>query len=499
MTETSTAISEKSDDLERFAEKRLQAAETSELMAGVPSLVQRGGIYLISGAVCLTFLVLFFGKVNIVVPAKGKIIPEGDVQLVQALQSGVVNAVLAHAGDRLTVGAPILRLDVSESGISLAEMKRKAAIQSGQLAASRQSGAEIDAVLARPDTLRARATAAVSGPAVQIIGSLENAQMRLDSAQRDLGRLPEKKQLQTRQMDVTREKTSLLEKNHTTGERLLAAQESGLAEKKEQLTNLRGLADRKLISPVELSAEEEKYRAAESAQLNARQSFEQQEIDISNERLHLTELQTKLQTEQAEAESALRAAQAAFNQALASLRQERENVRVQVQEAESSLESLRAKIAVSEQHMSLAAVTMPVAGTLAEVKVKNTGELVNLGSVVAAVVPEGVPLIVEAEVPSKDVGFVRVGLPARVKVDAYPFQQFGTARAEVTQVLPALGGHNNFTVKLRLLEDRLSSGGSPVILFPGLGVEAELLTAKQRLIQLLSASGSKDENGAKGK
>jgi hypothetical protein len=98
--------------------------------------------------------------------------------------------------------------------------------------------------------------------------------------------------------------------------------------------------------------------------------------------------------------------------------------------------------------------------------------------------------VVQAAVPNRDVGFVRPGIEARVKVDAYPFQQFGTLPARVRTVVPGLGTDNSFTVTLDLLSTRLSGGDRDLPLFPGLEVEAELLTGRQRLISRLLAPGS---------
>jgi hypothetical protein len=86
-------------------------------------------------------------------------------------------------------------------------------------------------------------------------------------------------------------------------------------------------------------------------------------------------------------------------------------------------------------------------------------------------------------------------LEAQVKVDAYPYEQFGTVPAIVETVLPAIGG-SNFPIKLRLLRDRLNVKGTEILLFPGLTVEAGLLTTKQRLLELVLSSGSSDKKEA---
>ena len=151
MAETNEKNSTVSDQdvnaLNTYAEKSLQAAQTSEVLTEAPSLIQQGAIYLIGAALIITLCLLYFGKVHVVVSAKGKVIPQGQTLRVQALEGGVAIEVLANVGDRLPAGAPILKLDVSESGLNLAELKRNLQLQESQLSSMQTSAVEIERIL----------------------------------------------------------------------------------------------------------------------------------------------------------------------------------------------------------------------------------------------------------------------------------------------------------------------------------------------------------------
>ena len=484
-TEKTTVSEEAYADLDQFAERSLQEADRSETIMEMPALLARGTIYLIGAAVLVTLGLLYFGKVNIVVSAKGRIIPEGDVLIVQALQSGVVNAVLARAGDRLPAGAPIVKLDVSEPGITLAELRRRQELQKSQLLSLRRTLAAVSHILSQPQRALTEEVSNVAGNAAQPISGLANALMQLGSAKEELQRLPERKGLKSREIELLRENTQLNEKNHQAQQPFLAGEQRALAQKLEQLKNYRRLGENNLISPLELSGEEEKYRAAESALMSLRQRLAQQEIDISNQKLKLSELEARLLTEQTETETNYRLAEMNYQQNRTALRQETQTLTAQIQELEANVKTSEEKIRMAETKISLTTITMPVSGTIAELKVNNSGELIAAGAMVASVAPDGVPLVVEAAVENKDIGFVKPGLEARIKVDAYPFQQFGTVPGQVVRVLPSSGNDSNFTVHLRLLQDRVGAQDSSLYLFPGLTVQAEMLTAKQRLLSML--------------
>ena len=462
--------------------------EYSEVVYEIPSLLKRSIVYLVTLLVVVAAAILYFGKVYVVVTGRGRIAPEGDVVLVQALQGGVVNAVLAKTGDRLPAGAPVLKVDVSETGVTLAELQQKQAVQREQLEKLRATKAEGDRILANPGAAlheTPNRSIATVGNVMQLVNDLENAQAKIDAAQAAIAAWPSRRGGMQREVELTRENVRVNENSYVSQGRLLESTEAALVQKRSQLDSFRGLAERRLISSLELGVEEEKVRAAEASATEARRKYEQLAVDISNQRIKLQELEGRLSAEPAVREGASRQAQNALRQMLGLLRQEGQNLAIQIQEVAAALKTTEMKLKMAANQVSLTSVTMPVAGMIAEMKVANTGELLTSGALVATVVPDGVPLVVEAALPNRDIGFVKPGIEGRVKVDAYPFQQFGTLPARVRSVLPGLGSQNNFTIELELLATRIVTRDGELPLFPGLAVEVELLTSRQRLLNLL--------------
>ncbi len=50
------------------------------------------------------------------------------------------------------------------------------------------------------------------------------------------------------------------------------------------------------------------------------------------------------------------------------------------------------------------------------------------------IVPEGAPMEIEAKILNKDIGFVREGQAAIIKMEAFPFTRYGTLDGAVTEV-----------------------------------------------------------------
>ena len=108
-----TLVSEKDiATLNNYAEKKLQeTTELSEVMSTVPSIVQRGGIYLISAAVGLTSILLYASKVPIWIEAPGSIVPETEKIFVRATAEGMVTAIKAKVGQNLPQNANLLEIE----------------------------------------------------------------------------------------------------------------------------------------------------------------------------------------------------------------------------------------------------------------------------------------------------------------------------------------------------------------------------------------------------
>lgn len=473
---------------------------SSQIVGEVPSVIQRGVVYLGALVLIVTATLLYVGKAYVIVNARGRIVPEADVVTVQALQGGVVRDVLAKAGDRLPSGTTVLKLDLAESGMGVAELRQKLDAQRAQLARLHATTALIDAILADPETALqgTRGTViATVGKTTELINGLEDTKAKVDSAKAAIAGWPGRRVALQREIAMTRDNVRINENNYASQARLLESTEAALVPKRTQLEGFRRLAERKLLSSLELGTEEERFRAAESGAAEARRRVEQLELDISNQKLKLAELESRIDSEPLGREAAHRQAQNVFRQNLALLRQDGENLANQGRELETALTSTETRLTLAAGQVSLSAVTMPVSGIIAEMKVANAGELVTVGQMVASVVPDGVPLVVEAAVPNRDVGFVKPGIEGRVKVDAYPFQQFGTLRARVRTVLPGLGRDNNFTIRLELLDATFAAGGTTLPLFPGLAVDVELFTSRQRLIHLMLGPSAASASAAR--
>jgi multidrug resistance efflux pump len=79
-------------------------------------------------------------------------------------------------------------------------------------------------------------------------------------------------------------------------------------------------------------------------------------------------------------------------------------------------------------------IRAPVRGRLGEVSDLQVGGHVEVGDQLCAVVPEGEPRVVAEFQPHDALGRVRPGQPARLRLDGFPWIQYGTVAARVARV-----------------------------------------------------------------
>ncbi len=81
-------------------------------------------------------------------------------------------------------------------------------------------------------------------------------------------------------------------------------------------------------------------------------------------------------------------------------------------------------------------MTAPVDGIVQEVADRSVGSVLREAETLVTLVPDNADLYVEASVPSRDIGYLKLGDSVRVKLESYPFQRFGTISGVLAVISP---------------------------------------------------------------
>ncbi|AJC83600.1 HlyD family type I secretion membrane fusion protein (plasmid) [Rhizobium etli bv. phaseoli str. IE4803] len=149
-----------------------------------------------------------------------------------------------------------------------------------------------------------------------------------------------------------------------------------------------------------------------------------------------------------------------------------------------------------ELRRNMVALTAPADAVVLDLAQRSVGSVVREAEPVVTLVPINVPLEAEVSINTRDIGRVAVGKEARIKLDAYPFQKYGTASGEVRTIsqdtfltgqqeqtaTPSQPAAPFFKARILLADTRLNAADVPVRLLPGMTVSTEIKVGNRTVI-----------------
>ncbi|MCU0552390.1 MAG: HlyD family efflux transporter periplasmic adaptor subunit [Leptolyngbya sp. Prado105] len=168
---------------------------------------------------------------------------------------------------------------------------------------------------------------------------------------------------------------------------------------------------------------------------------------------------------------------------------QRSELKAQIAEVQAEILQSRNQIRSLETQWKQRSIKIPIDGTLFQLPVQNAGAVVQAGQMIAQLAPKNAPLILRTQMESGQSGFLRSGLPVKVKFDAYPFQDYGVIHGYVRWVSPdSKPGANQtqlFDVEIELSQSYIQSGTKKIQLTPGQTATAEVIIRRRHISDFL--------------
>ena len=86
------------------------------------------------------------------------------------------------------------------------------------------------------------------------------------------------------------------------------------------------------------------------------------------------------------------------------------------------------------QRQSTTSINSPVTGTVQQLNVHTIGGVVTDAQNLMVIVPEEDKLEVTASISNSDIGFIEVGQPVTIKIEAFPYSRYGYITGTVRSV-----------------------------------------------------------------
>lgn len=354
-------------------------------------------LWVIIGTIVISVLWACFAKMDEVIHAMGKLEPKGSVQEVQAPVPGVIAEVLVREGDAVSAGQPLIRLDPKVAEIEVKSLQE-------QLQSLKLERDFYESVLGdggrpvAPDTVslsvenlaKEYAALIAEDRLLRAIVESSGEAVALDADQRAL--------LGT-ELRNYRENFAAIE------EQLLQARE---VEKSNAdiFARYRDLAERNIASKVEMLQQKVQWDQAVARV---------KQLESAKENL-ATQFRMDARTRLGE-----------NTKELASVGSDLGRAKLNNMQRLAEVESrLAAAIESLEYHV----IQSPSKGIVFELISGTSGTVVGAKDVVLKIVPSE-ELVAKIKITNKDIGFMRLGMPAEVEVESFPKMEFGYIDGEV--------------------------------------------------------------------
>ncbi|WP_343293461.1 HlyD family type I secretion periplasmic adaptor subunit [Vandammella animalimorsus] len=177
----------------------------------------------------------------------------------------------------------------------------------------------------------------------------------------------------------------------------------------------------------------------------------------------------------------------ARNQRQVLLAQTRRQAMDEIAQARRVIDAARQDIERSAASSALLHITAPVDGTVQQLAIHTLGGVVPAAQPIMQIVPQQGPLEVEAFVENKDVGFIAVGQPVALKVQAFEYTKYGTLPGRVQHISrDAIADEQRgllYAVRIAMEQQSLPVQGRQAPIVPGMAITAEIKTGERRVIE----------------
>ncbi len=396
-------------------------------------------MWMLIGFTAIALLWAFFGQIDVVATAQGKVVPNDRTKTIQPFETAAIKAIHVSDGQFVKAGDVLIELDAT---VATADKDRVVS----DLAVARLLVARGQAMLVVID----------SGmpPRLQRPADVDDA--KFQEAQRLLlGQYDE----YVAKLNRVEAEISQRDAEWRSTQELVNKLAQTMPIARRRAEDFKSMLKDKFIS-------EHGYLEREQVRI-------EQEGDLANLRSRLKEI-----------EASSRVARGQRAEITAETRRVSLDSITDGQQQAAVLEQ---ELLKADSRGKLMQLISPVDGTVQQLAMHTVGGVVTPAQPVMVIVPGDNPLEVEAFLENKDIGFVKVNQDAEIKIETFQYTKYGTIHAKVASVShDAINDEKRgliYSTRVKMERAKINVDGADVNLSPGMAVSVEIKTGKRRVIE----------------
>ncbi|MGD8593812.1 MAG: HlyD family type I secretion periplasmic adaptor subunit [Gammaproteobacteria bacterium] len=380
----------------------------------------------------------YFGKIDIVAVAQGKIIPSGHAKIIQPLEAGTISVIHVEDGQKVAKGDVLIEFDGTDSGADYTRLnneKMAAQVEAARLRALIAGNHRITAPAGIDQELVANAEQTLADQLQEYTSNVESAQSLID------------------QRKAAIEQTEI---NITRLQQVLPVMEE------------------------RLKAYEDMYQKEYGSKI--------QYLELKEEHINKIQDLGALQQQRIQEMAALKEAQTQHQALIAEFNSRNKS---ELALTETKIKSYEQELIKANNRSIKQKLLSPIDGVVQELSIHTIGGVVTPAQKLLVLVPAEEQLEIEAWVENKDIGFVNENDNAEIKVEAFPFTKYGTISGTIKTLSQAAVPLENvglvFHARVSMERNIVQVQNKLVELTPGMNVTVEIKTGTRRIIEYFLA------------
>ncbi|MDB9466368.1 HlyD family efflux transporter periplasmic adaptor subunit [Dolichospermum circinale] len=455
---------------------------TEELLDALPKVWTRSMLYLLVSFAAIILPWAMLTKVDETGNAIGRIEPKGATQKLDSAVTGTIVSVNVKEGETVKAGQVLVKMESEVMETEIQQIKAKL-----EGLKNRKSQLEI---------LKNQVLMAIN------IQRQQNQSQSLEKmAQVDQARqiFATKKSAYTFQNLEKLAQIDQMKQNIKSTQSNYRLVTSRLRRDVSEVVRYRLLLKEGIIPQTKLveleKIAEESQRLQEEAKFNiqtARLRLKEQESSyqslMNQFKSDIEQAKLRLQQEESSYKSAMQGGELA----LLKSQEQFKDLQNQITSLQSEIMQTEGQIISLNLQLKQRIIRSPIDGTIFELPIKKPGSVVQPGQMIAQIAPKNADLILKAHMASQHSGFVKVGMPVKIKFDAYPFQEYGILSGRITWISPNSKIQENsanrletYEVDIALENPYIQVGNKQIPLTPGQTASAEAIIRQRRVIDFI--------------
>jgi HlyD family secretion protein len=423
-----------------YEPNQLPLIREDEFLPSIGSWITTGGIFLVliaGGAIALSSILEF----NVTVKAPATIRPAGELRLVQSAIEGTVLQIEVAENQAVKKGQIVARLDDAQLQIKRSQLLGDVKQWELQLVQLSSQLGTLDTQIAAESKFAMR--------------SIASAQAALRESERNY------QQLQiTTQTDLQEAMASMN----------LAA---------DELARYKKLENTGAISKMQVIEKEAALKVAASRVQRLKAAINPTDASVARAREQVAQ-------EKARGE-----------QTLASLRQQTEQLIQNRIEIQTQIHRTQKELQQVEKELDGTIIRAPIDGTVLQLQLRNSGQVVQPGGALAQIAPLNAPMVIKALVDERDISKVKTGQAVQMRVSACPYTDYGTLDGTVKAIAPdtrlaenseagaAAASQSSYEVAIQPQTSVVGDKGRSCPLQFGMEGRADIISRKETVMQFV--------------